>query len=123
MLENNRVCLQLNDRSHAMLACQRSPVKDRSIFNILSEFLGRPITDIEVIHFSFNHRNKTRLRIAVWYAVKMLYFLYLNKFENNTQLLDEMQKEIEWNLKMKKGLGSQSEFVALKECLLKYRTS
>ena len=58
------------------------------------------------------------------FAVKMLYFLYLNKFENNTQLLDEMQKEIEWNLKMKKDLGSQSEVLALKECILKYnRTS
>ena len=102
-----------------MLTCQRSPVKDRSILSILSEFLGRPITDIEVIHFSFNHRNKKRLGVAVWFAVKMLHFLYLNKFENNTQLLDEMQKEIEWNLKMKKGLGSQSEVVALKECILK----
>ena len=123
VLENNRVCLEHNDRLHAMLTCQRYPVKDRSIISILSDFLGRPVTDNEVIHFSFNHRNKMRLRVAVWFAVKILYFLYLNKCENNTQLLDEMQKEIEWNLKMKKGLGSQSEVVALKECLLKYRTS
>ena len=119
VLENNRVCLQLNDRIHAMLVCQRSPVKDRSILNILSEFLGRPVTVMEIIHFSFNHRNKKRLRVAVWFAVKVLYFLYSNKCENKTKLLDELQKEIEWNLKMKKGLGPQSEVFALKECLKK----
>ena len=117
MLDNNRVCLQHNDRLHAMLTCQRHPVKDRSIISILSEFLGRPVTDIEVIHFSFNHRNKNRLRVPVWFAVKTLYFLYLNKCENNIQLMDEIRKEIDWNLKMKKGLGPQSEVLALKNAL------
>ena len=117
MLDNNRDCLQHNDRLHAMLTCQRHPVKDRSIISILSEFLGRPVTDIEVIHFSFNHRNKKRLRVAVWFAVKTLYFLYLNKCENNIQLMDEIRKEIDWNLKMKKGLGPQSEVLALKNAL------
>ena len=61
--------------------------------------------------------DKDDSNVAVWFAVKILYFLYLNKCENNIQLLDDMHKEIEWNLKMKKGLGSQSEVVDLKECI------
>ena len=35
------------------------------------------------------------------------------------QLLAEMQREVEWNLKMVKGMGSLSEVIALKECILR----
>ena len=40
VLENNRVCLEHNDRFHAMLTCQRYPVKDRSIIKHFVGFFG-----------------------------------------------------------------------------------
>jgi hypothetical protein len=36
---------------------------------------------------------------------------------NKMQLLAEIQKEIQWNLNMRK-FGSHSEVIALKECIL-----
>ena len=83
-------------------------------------FLERTVTEKEVLHFSFNHRSKKRLRIAVWFTTKILFLIYLNNFENKYQLLAEMQREIEWNLKMSKGMGSVSEILALKECVLRF---
>ena len=119
VLENDRECLQFNDKYHALLSCTRPPVSDRIVGKVLSYFLERSVTDMEIIHFSFNHRCKKRLRIAVWFTVKILFLIYLNKCENKMQLLAEMQRDIEWNLKMLKGMGSISEVIALKECILR----
>ena len=88
---------------------------------ILSDFLDRSISDQEILHFSFNHRSKKRLSIAVWFAVKMLFWIYCKKCFNKMQLLDEMLKEIQWNLKMTNGLGSLSEVVSLKMCISRNR--
>ena len=102
-----------------MLLCPRPPVSDRIVEKVISYFLERTVTDVEIIHFLFNHRCKKRLRIAVWFTVKILFLIYLNKCENKMQLLAEMQREIEWNLKMVKGMGSLSEVIALKEGILR----
>ena len=45
----------------------------------------------------------------------------LKKCFNKMQLLDEMLKEIQWNLKMMNGLGSLSEVVSLKMCISRKR--
>merc|ERR1712115_218909 len=110
----------LNDKYHALILCSRPPVSDRIIEAVLSDFLERTVTEKEILHFSFNHRSKKRLRIAVWFTTKILFLIYLNNFENKFQLLAEMQREIEWNLKMSKGMGSVSEILALNEYYMKY---
>ena len=119
VMENDRQCQQVNDKYHALLSCPRPPVSDRIVEKVMSHFLERTVTDVEIIHFSFNHRCKKRLRVAVWFTVKILYLIYLNRCENKMQLLAEMQREVEWNLKMVKGMGSLSEVFALKECIFK----
>ena len=108
----------LNDRTHAFLSCLRSPVVERSVMVILSDFLERPVSEEEILHFSFSHRNKKRLKLALWFAVKMLFLIYSRKCMNKMQLLAEIQKEIQWNLNMRK-FGSHSEVIALKECILR----
>ena len=119
VLKNDEKCLELNDKYHALISCSRPPVSDRIVEAVLSDFLERTVTEKEILHFSFNHRSKKRLRIAVWFTTKILFLIYLNNFENKFQLLAEMQREIEWNLKMSKGMGSVSEILALKECILR----
>jgi len=119
LLENNTVCVCLNDRKHALLSCSRSPVVEKSVINILTDYLERSVSEEEILHFSFNHRNKKRLKLALWFAVKMLFLIYSKKSMNKMQLLAEIQKEIQWNLKMMRKFGSQSEVIALKECILR----
>ena len=119
LLGNNTICICLNDRKHAFLSCLRSPVVERSVMNILSDFLERPVSEEEILHFSFNHRNKKRLKLALWFAVKMLFLIHSRKCLNKMQLLAEIQKEIQWNLKMMRKFGSHSEVIALKESILR----
>ena len=121
VLENNKYCSQISSRQHVFLSCPSPPVGDNLVRNILSDYLNRNITDQEILHFSFNHRSKKRLIIGVWFAVKMLYWIYSKKCLNKMQLLDEMLKEIQWNLKMTNGLGSLSEVVSLKMCISRKR--
>ena len=121
IMDNGRVCTQINDRQHVLLACPCPPVGENLVKLILSDFLDHIVSDQEIVHFSFNHRCKKRLKIAVWFAVKMLFWIYCKKCFNKIQLLDEMLKEIQWNLKMMNGLGSLSEVFALKTCILRRR--
>ena len=118
-MENDRVCTQISNRQHVLLSCPS--LGENLIKVILADFLDRSISDQEILHFSFNHRSKKRLRIAVWFAVKMLYWIYCKKCFNKIQLLNEMLKEIQWNLKMTNGLGSLSEVVSLKMCISRKR--
>ena len=119
VMENDRVCTQISNRQHVLLSC---PSLGKNLIKvILADFLDRSISDQEILHFSFNHRSKKRLRIAVWFAVKMLYWIYCKKCFNKIQLLNEMLKEIQWNLKMTNGLGSLSEVVSLKMCISRKR--
>ena len=83
------------------------------------DFLEPPVSEEEILHFSFNHRNKKRLKLALWFAVKMLFLIHSRKCLNKMQLLAEIQKEIQWNLKMMRKFGSHSEVIALKESILR----
>ena len=47
VLENDRECLQLNDKYHALLSCPRPPVSDRIVEKFMSQFLQRTVTDVE----------------------------------------------------------------------------
>ena len=83
----------------------------------LSKFLEKDVTFVEVIHLAFSHRNEKKLRIAVWFAVKWLYKMWISKNDNKVQLMMEMLKEIDWNIKMKRFSRAHAELSELREIL------
>ena len=93
----------------------------RDIFDtckqILRELLQKDISNEEFIYFSFNHRKKSRLMCALWFAVKVLYRIYNDKNRNKTQLLRDIVKEVEWNLNLNRKVGSWVEFRNIKTCV------
>ena len=68
---------------------------------ILYNFLQRPVSFNDIIHFSFNHRNKKKLVCAL--------------SRNKAQILREIVKEIDWNLRLNRKLGSVNEILILKQ--------
>ena len=56
----------------------------------------------------------------MWFAVKMLYKIYLDRVRNNCQLLMEILKEIEWNIKLNRKIGSQNDMLRIKGCIEEY---
>ena len=80
----------------------------------LASFLGRVVTAKQLISLSFNHRNKRKLKCAVWFTVKIMYLIFQERSLNKSQFLKSAVKEIDWNLKISRKIGSQAEMTQLK---------
>ena len=57
---------------------------------------------------------------GIWFAVKALFRIYQDKARNKNQLLREIIKEVEWNLKLNRMVGSWVEFRNVKTCIEGY---
>ena len=82
---------------------------------VLETFLDRTVPLVDMIFFSFNHRNKKKLALALWFSVKMMFKIFQDKCRNKAQLLREIIKSIDWNLSMNRKMGSLCEVRSLKE--------
>ena len=114
------ICQEIQTRHHLFIGCES--VKDSFALCklILRDILKKDISNNEVIFFSFNHRSKSKLKCAIWFAVKALYSIYQYGIRNKDQLLREIIKEIEWNLKMNRKVGSWIDFIDMKLCIEGY---
>ena len=86
--------------------------------SIIREYLDRVVEPKDILYLSFNHRNKHRLRGAVWFAVKLMYLVYQNRMRNKSQLLRDIVKEIDWNLDLNRKIGSKKDLLHLKQIIL-----
>ena len=58
------------------------------------------------------------LKCALWFAVKAMYYIFNEKLFNKGQVLKEMIKEIDWNLRINRRVGSEGEMLKLKDILV-----
>ena len=117
VLDSDVICQDIQTLEHLFLTCESV----REVYNVMSlilnVFLERPIHFKDVIHFSFNHRNKKKLNCGLWFAVKVMFKVFQNKSRNKAQILREVMKEIDWNIRMNRKLGSQGDILFLKELI------
>ena len=85
-VENNMVCLEVQNLQHLLIKCRGVEKANKSILNILDQFLGQKVHK-DFMYISFNHRNKKKLVLAIWFSVKVMYQIYQNKCINKAQLL------------------------------------
>ena len=116
LLENNIICTEVQTLEHCFSVCPNISEVYEALRSVLAEFLERVVVFNEIIHFSFNHRNKNKLLCALWFAVKIMFRI----FHDKTQILKSIIKEIEWNLQMNRKLGSLSQVLKLKEIVETY---
>ena len=90
---------------------------NKSITNVLEHFIGHKIENKDLIYFSYNSRNKKKQILAIWFSVKVMFRIFQNKCLNKAQLLTFAIKEIDWNLKRHRYLGSLCEMVRLKSLI------
>ena len=91
-LAGNMICQETQTRQHLFMEC----VSVRKVFDIrrfvIKDIIRKEVTGQEVLHLSFTHRDKKKLMTGVWFAVKMMYMIYLDKNRNHAQLFREMVK-------------------------------
>ena len=105
MLENNQICVEVQTLQHCFASCPMVQNVYEAMRFVLTDFLERSVSFDEIIHFSFNQRNKKKLSCALWFAVKVMFKNFHDKSLNKTQILRSIIKEIEWNLHMNRKLG------------------
>ena len=116
-LENGELCQDVQTLEHLFYTCGSVTDLFNELSLVLNNYLERPILYKDIVHFSFNHRNKKRLTCALWFAVKVLYRIYQNKSLNKAQVLREVVKDIDWNLRMNRNSGFRGEILMIKEVL------
>ena len=114
LLGNGTLCQDLQTLEHTFRSCERITEVYEVIVQILNRFLGRTISFDDLIHFSFNHRSKQKLKCSLWFATKMMFKVFHLKCLNKAQLLQESVKELDWNLSMNRKIGSVREMMILR---------
>ena len=114
-LIDGSICQEIQDLKHCFQLCPMVLEIYDAILVILNSFLGR-----NVGYSHLNHRSKQKLKCALWFAIKMMYFVYLRNSLNKEQLLKDLIKELDWNLRLNRKIGSAGEMVKLKDNILHF---
>ena len=118
LLDDGSLCQEIQTLEHAFQSCEKIIEVYEVIVRVLNRYLDRMVSFNDLIHFSFNHRNKKKLKCALWFATKMMYKIFIKKCSNKAQLLKECIKEIDWNLSMTRKIGSGLEMISLRSLLI-----
>ena len=119
-LDNGGLCQEIQNLEHVFRSCSAVMESYAMIIQVLDRFIERSVSYENLVHLSFNHRNKMKLKCALWFAVKILFLIFIKKYFNKIQLLRECIKEIDWNLNMSRNIGSIVEMIRLKDIMLEF---
>ena len=117
ILADGSLCEEIQDLDHAFKNCDSVVETYDMIIQVLNRLTERNISSDLLLHLAFNHRRKQTLKGALWFAVKAMYYIFIKKMFNREQILREIVKEIDWNLRLNRKVGSQGEIVKLKQIL------
>ena len=113
----DEICEEVQTREHLFGSCKSVEGISGACKTVLNEFLGREVNLNDLIHLSFNHRDKRKLKLALWFAVKVMYSIYHDNSRNKAQILHEVVKEIDWNLDLSRKIGSVAQMIVLKQII------
>ena len=117
ILADGSLCEEIQDLDHAFKNCDSVVETYDMIIQVLNRLTERNISSDLLLHLAFNHRRKQTLKGALWFAVKAMYSIFIKKMFNREQILREIVKEIDWNLRLNRKVGSHGEMVKLKQIL------
>ena len=112
------LCQEIQDLNHAFKNCDAVVRTHDTMTQVLNRLTERNISSDLLVHLAFNHRKKQTLKCALWFAVKAMYSIFIKKMFNKGQILKEIIKEIDWNLRMNRRVGSEGEMLKLKDILV-----
>ena len=79
------LCQEIENREHLFIFCFRIQDCFDACRKLVEDYLGKNLNSKEILYIAFNHRNKKRLKCALWFVIKILYKIYQNRSINNSQ--------------------------------------
>ena len=67
-------CEEIGDLYHCLSECEVVEVSVKKLKLIVEKVLEREVTIKELICYGYNHRDKRKLKVAIWTATKVFYF-------------------------------------------------
>ena len=110
---NLEECGRLESLRHALCYCPASVTKFEWVEQVLTEFFGRKVEKDEVTFLSFNHRNKKKLKIGIWYTVNCLYYIYSNRSVEVGNMVENIKKQMFWHLTLERWISNRISFIEL----------
>ena len=107
---NIDVCGIMESLRHALCSCPASILKFNWMKKTLTDYLGINVENDEVIFLAFNHRNKMKLKLGIWYTVNCLYYIYLNRSAEVGEMLENIRKLMFWHLTLERWIASETLF-------------
>ena len=92
----------LDARLHCFANCLATKSRYKAMEAILETLLGYHVKEVEIVHLSFNHRNKQKLRTAIWFCVKYMFQIFSNRDEGLAQSLAKIGRETGWMIRIGK---------------------
>ena len=83
------------------------------IKNVLERFINRNITEDEIIHFSFNQCNKSKIRVAIFFTIKMLGRIYEKRSHTKREDFEYIIKVFENEIRIGRKISKNRVFVDL----------
>ena len=83
----------------------------------METLLGYKVEEREIVHLSFNHRNKQKLKTAIWFCVKYMFLMFSNRDEGLAQSLAKIGREVRWMIRIGKWVGERESFEELNEMI------
>jgi len=112
-------CQIIPDLTHHLAECEAVKNGFEAIKEIVENMLEKKVETKNIILLNFKHRKRKRLKLVLWFVVKSLYLIHLQKFFNKDQLLCEIRKEVDWNLKNMRIIGALDDMKLLRLKLAK----
>ena len=116
-LTDGSACQEIQDINHVFKDCNAIKETYDMVIQVMNRLTERNVSFGLLVHFAFNHRKKQTLKCALWFAVKVMYNIFNKKMFNKGQILRDLIKEIDWNLRLNRKVGSEGEMVKLKDIL------
>ena len=113
-LADGEECQEVQDLYHALSDCKNVEGVFKDMKTIVEDMLEKKLENEKIIFLDFNTRQKSKLKLVLWFVVKCLYYMYLKKIFNKEQLFREIRKELDWNLDLMRVIGSPTYMRLLK---------
>ena len=115
---NGMECGNLETVNHRLVQCSGVSHLSEGILDIVEKMLDRKITVLKLCHLSFNHRNKARLQVTIWFVIKALYEAYSQEEIKRIRTWQMIVREIQWSISTGLVIGSFTEMQKLERLVM-----
>ena len=97
-LEDGRICAKESDRKHFFMSCEVVEYCYIQFRLLVCEFLEMDVGDVDLLHFTFEVKNKHKRNLAIWIVLKYFYMIYKFKIYDFKIFVQRILGEIEFLL-------------------------